>query len=254
MTFEKGNVGVPTTRFQAIPRTLLGTLSLFQTAMSIPPLVLPNKHSSDIPSKGILKRRPVAPTTLQRSSSWLATLNSRIGSAIHGTTESPPAVDEVESKGDGSPGRLTRSRTVDSAPVQLSKSSVTPKLALDRAELKRVRFSVVQLTQVQLYDCREDNISNGVEENNRSTSLEVNSHIPKITQRYSSLPKLYQIPLSPTDSRTQRVVPEPFSSQSLLEIYHTACRAREESELPIVRATLEVCKISATRYESPFVY
>ncbi|GAB5588162.1 hypothetical protein Unana1_03062 [Umbelopsis nana] len=207
--------------------------------MSVPPLVLVNEHPSSVPSKGILKRRPSAPTTLQRSSSWLATLNSRIGSAIHGTTEAPLVTTEEQRSGDGIPGRLSTSQTSDSLSFQLSKTSITPKLALDGAELKRVRFSVVQLTQVQLYDCREDDTTNGSDSTFRQSVL-ASDTIPQFSQRHSSLPKLYQIPLSPTDTRTQHVVPETFSSQNLLEIYHTACRAREESEMPIVRAILEV--------------
>jgi hypothetical protein len=193
-----------------------------------------------MPSKGILKRRPSAPSTLQRSSSWLAILNSRIGSAINGTTESPLSPGEKVTAVEGIPGQLTRSQTADSLSFQLSKTSITPKLALDGAELKRVRFSVVQLTQVQLYDCRDDDPINSSEK--RSLAAE---NIPKFSQRHSSLPKLYQIPLSPT--APQHVVPQPFSSQSLLEIYHTACRAREESELPIVRAILEVKKDTIMR-------
>ncbi|KAI8577814.1 hypothetical protein K450DRAFT_250124 [Umbelopsis ramanniana AG] len=207
--------------------------------MSVPPLVLTTEHSPDTPSKGILKRRPAAPTTLQRSSSWLATLNSRLGSAIHGTTESPPALGIVESKEVGYPGKLVRSQTVGSVPFQVSKLPVAPKLALEGAELKRVRFSVVQLTQVQFYDCQQDDLGNGIEEINRSSTAKADNNIPKINQRYSSLPKLYQIPLSPTDSRMQHVVPAPNTSQNLLEIYHTSCRAREESVLPIVQAILE---------------
>lgn len=246
-TVEKGNVGVPNSLFQAFPprnTASLARLFLFPTAMSVPPLVLTSEHSPDIPSKGILKRRPAAPTTLQRSSSWLATLNSRLGSAIHGTTESPPALGIVESKEAGYPGKLVRSQTVDSVPFQVSKLPVTPKLALEGAELKRVRFSVVQLTQVQFYDCHQDDLGNGLEQINRSTTAKADNQISQITQRYSSLPKLYQIPLSPTDSRMQHVVPAPHSSQNLLEIYHNACRAREESVLPIVQAILEVCKCS----------
>ncbi|KAI9284031.1 hypothetical protein BC943DRAFT_326878 [Umbelopsis sp. AD052] len=207
--------------------------------MSVPPLVLTSEHSPEIPSKGILKRRPAAPTTLQRSSSWLATLNSRFGSAIHGTTESPPALGVVDTKEAGYPGKLVRSQTVGSVPFQVSKLPVAPKLALEGAELKRVRFSVVQLTQVQFYDCQQDDFGNGIEEVSRSSTAKADSTVPKINQRYSSLPKLYQIPLSPTDSRTQLVVPAPNPSQNLLEIYHTACRAREESVLPIVQAILE---------------
>ncbi|CAM0139967.1 unnamed protein product [Umbelopsis sp. WA50703] len=215
--------------------------------MSVPQLVLSPEHSTTPPAKGILKRRPSAPSTLQRSSSWLASINSRIGSALHGSADPREVQGAGQPDLDTASGRLIRSQTVDSLSFQLSKATVSPKLALEGAELKRVRFSVVQLTQVQLYDRRDDVPNDDIkteqdEIKRKHPSLPDN--IPKVSQRQSSLRNLQQIPLSPTNVRTKNVVPDRFSPQNLLEIYHTACRAREEVELPIVRAILESRKMS----------
>src|ERR1700741_2734177 len=100
--------------------------------MSVPQLVLSTEHSTPVPSKSILKRRPSAPSTLQRSSSWLSTLNSRIGSALHGNTDTPLTPGEQEHKLEATPGNLARFQTVDSVSFPLSRASISPKLALDR--------------------------------------------------------------------------------------------------------------------------
>lgn len=217
--------------------------------MSVPQLVLSTEHSTMPPNKGILKRRPSAPSTLQRSSSWLASINSRIGSALIGPADQREVPGAGQPNLDTASGRLTRSQTVDSLSLQLSKAAVSPKLALEGAELKRVRFSVVQLTQVQLYDRQDDALCSDIksgQDEKKSKITPLADNIPKVSQRQSSLRNLQQIPLSPTNVRTKSVVPDRFSPQNLLEIYHTACRAREEVELPIVRAILEVWSLFET--------